>query len=268
MEDGLLGPDYSFADEIETPSELGIGRIGKVDNIVRSVAGVNYYFDTIGFGEPTLFDKGMDLRPLGIRYFIKTGQSCHNGADMYEYISTVPNGLPGRVGQQVKQKIGVELRGLAPGLMEDAFSAVNPLPMFDAVIGSGYAKCKKVTLPVGDEKGNITAFKNPDNVWIPDPSKKIHVKAGQIKGVSEGYKPHQTRWVFDKYISADEYEKSEKTVKPGELPAPEGFVGSYSENPTRKAKMNADATANTEKLLVGALCAVLLVGLFTFVKSK
>ena len=87
---GLLGPKYSYADELRTPSELGIGRNGSFDGIMRAVGGVNYYVDAIGFGEATGLAKsaGMNQQPLGIRYFIKTGATCSNGADMYEYIST------------------------------------------------------------------------------------------------------------------------------------------------------------------------------------
>ena len=92
---GLLGPKYSFADELSTPSELGIGRDGSFSGIMRAVAGVNYYVDAIGFGEATGLAKmsGMDQVPLGIQYFMKTGATCSNGADMYEYVSTIPKGL-------------------------------------------------------------------------------------------------------------------------------------------------------------------------------
>ena len=66
---GLLGPKYSFADELKTPSEMGINQDGSFDGIMRSVAGINYYTDAIGFGESTLLAKGqgMNQNPLGIR---------------------------------------------------------------------------------------------------------------------------------------------------------------------------------------------------------
>jgi hypothetical protein len=97
---------------------------------MRAVGGINYYTDAIGFGEATGIarQQGLNQQPLGIQYFIKTGQTCSNGADMYEHISTIPSGLPGRVGKEVKRTLGVDMRGLAPGIMEDAASALNPLP--------------------------------------------------------------------------------------------------------------------------------------------
>lgn len=214
---GLLGPKYSFADELKTPSELGIGRDGSIGGIMRAVGGINYYVDAIGFGQPTMMSKmmGMNQNPLGIRYFIKTGQTCDNGADMYEYVSTVPNGLPGRVGDEIQKTLGVKFRGLAPGIVEDAAGALNPMPLFNAVIGSGYAKCKKVTLPVGDMNGQVRSGFDQNNVWIKDDYKVIN-------GL-----PHQTRWVFDSYESMDQYDAAAKTEQAGVLPQTEGFMDSH-----------------------------------------
>ena len=212
---GLLGPKYSFADELSTPSELGIGRDGSFSGIMRAVAGVNYYVDAIGFGEATGLAKmsGMDQVPLGIQYFMKTGATCSNGADMYEYVSTIPKGLQGRVGEEVQKTMGVQFRGLAPGIVGDAASALNPLPLFQSVIGSGYAQCKKVTLPVGDLKGQVRSGFDPSNVWVTDPYKVVNGA------------PSQTRWVMDKYITQEEYDATPKTEKPGVLPNTEGFSG-------------------------------------------
>lgn len=212
---GLLGPKYSFADELATPSELGIGRDGSFDGIMRAVAGVNYYVDAIGFGEATGLAKmnGMNQVPLGIQYFMKTGATCSNGADMYEYVSTIPSGLPGRVGSEVQKTMGVKFRGLAPGIVEDAAGALNPLPLFQSVIGSGYARCKKVTLPVGDLKGQVRSGFDPTNVWVTDPYKVVNGA------------PSQTRWVMDKYITQEEYDATPKTEQPNVLPNTEGFSG-------------------------------------------
>jgi hypothetical protein len=236
----MLGPQYSYADELATPSELGIGRGGSFNQIMRSVAGINYYVDAIGFGQATGLAKqqGMNQSPLGIRFFTKTGQTCSNGADMYEYISTVPPGLPGRVGGEIKKTLGVDLRGMGPGIVSDAASALNPEPYFQSVIGSGYPQCKKVTLPVGDLKGDLSSRVSKDKngqpvVWIPE-------RVERINGV-----PHQTRWVFDKYISMEEYDKTPKTAA-----AVEGFEGASS------------------KVTAGVLFAALALGVMTWVSSK
>ena len=240
---GLLGPKYSYADELRTPSELGIGRDGSFDGIMRAVGGVSYYVDAIGFGEATPFSRnlGMTQNPLGIRYFMKTGATCSNGADMYEYISTIPSGLPGRVGEEVQKTMGVKFRGLAPGIIEDAAGALNPMPMFKSVTGSGYAQCKKVTLPVGDLNGSVRSAYDPSNIWITDPYKNV------------GGAPSQTRWVFDKYVSQEEYDATPKTVKEGVLPDTEGFT--------------AISDGRETKIAAGILFAALFLG-FAMYRSK
>lgn len=246
----MLGPEYSYADELKTPSELGIGRDGSFEGIMRAVAGVNYYVDAIGFGEATGLAKmeggRMRQQPLGVRFFTKTGATCSNGADMYEYIDTVPKGLPGRVGEEVQKTMGVKFRGLAPGFVEDSAHALDPKPYFQAVIGSGYAQCKKVTLPVGDMEGKIqstyTKDKNGQFVrWIEDSEYTLI-----------GGRPHQTRWVFDKYISMDEYAKTPKTEKAG----------------VPKSQTEGFTNPSSHRVVAGALFAALFLGTVAWVKGR
>jgi hypothetical protein len=238
----MLGPEYNYADEIKTPSELGIGRNGSFEGIMRAVAGVNYYTDVIGFGQSTGLARNQGARmaqqPMGLRYFTKTGAKCSNGADMYEYVNTVPKGLQGRVGQEIKKTMGVDFRGLAPGIVEDAASALDPRPYFEAVIGSGYAQCKKVTLPVGDMNGNIQSPYTKDKNGKP-----VQWVNGAFTSI--GGKPHQTRWVLDKYVTQEEYDKTPKIEK-----AIEGFC-----------TMNSSIAA-------GTLFAVLFFGTIVWVKSR
>lgn len=224
---GLLGPKYVFADELPTPSELGVKRDGSFGGIARAVAGINYYADAIGFGQTTGLAKanGMRQNPLGVRYFVKTGLTCSNGADMYEYVDGIPKGLPGRVGKEVQKTLGVEFRGLAPGIVGDAANALNPVPYFQAAIGAGYAQCKKVTMPVGDYGGNVKSPYDANNVWISQPTANVRVNRGTL--------PHQTRWVLDRYVTQKEYDATPKTEKADVVPPtsgtsnmPEGFADS------------------------------------------
>ena len=112
---------------------------------------------------------------------------------MYEYVDTIPSGMPGRVGGEIKKTLDVDMRGMAPGIMEDAVTALNPKRIFDAATG-GYARCKKVTLPVGDADGNIKSRYTGEQ-WIKEP----------IDAYMNGT-PQQSRWVLDSYISADQYD--------------------------------------------------------------
>jgi len=85
--------------------------------------------------------------------------------------------------------------------------------MLKSAMGSGYPKCKKVTMPVGDMRGRISGYNN--NQWIKEPVRTVNGR------------PAQTRWVFDRYISQEEYdaEIKNRTVQAGALPDTEGFVG-------------------------------------------
>jgi hypothetical protein len=196
-------PQYSYADELMSPREIGISvdPNGSIDSIMRAVGGINYYADAIAFGESTVFAKqqGMTQNSLGIRFFAKTGAKCSNGADMYEYVDNVPRGIGGRVGKEVELMGLPNLRGMGPGILEDATSSLNPIPLLDAAINGGYAKCKQVQLPVGDANGRVASRFTPNTPWIKDPVQMVN-------GV-----PHQTRWVLDKWLSQEDYDAEAKT---------------------------------------------------------
>lgn len=214
MSDSLLGPKYDYTNELKAPREIGVKTGSSFDDITNALAGFNYYIDAIGFGESTGMAKanGLKNQPLGARYFMPTGATCSNGALMYEYIDNIPKGLPGRAGKEIQQTLGVGFRGLAPGIVEDAASALNPVRLFKAAIDSPYARCKKVVLPVGDFNGKLKS--DYDNtVWVQGP---VEMVSG---------KPHQTRWVFDTSVSQEEFDRTPKT----EAAKKEGFLGNLGD---------------------------------------
>jgi hypothetical protein len=225
----LLGPKYSYADEMPAPSQIGVRRSGTVGAVVDAVAGINYYVDTIGFGHSTGLakNKGMRQNPLGLRFFTDTGIQCSNGQPMYEYVDTVPKPLGGRIGEEIQKSMEVPFQGLAPGIVQDATNALNPMPLFRAATGSGFAKCKKVTLPVGDFNGRLTA--TDGTRWIQTPVQMIDRK------------PHQTQWVYDRDISENEYNTDVK-IK-------EGFE------------------SQTSQIAAGVLCAALILGTMLIVRA-
>jgi hypothetical protein len=110
----------------------------------------------------------MDIKPLGVRFWMPTGFTCSNGAKMWQYTDSIPKG--DALGERIKNglnNMGYGLRGLAPGIVEDAKDALNPIPVMEAVFGSGYPQCKQVTLPVGDSYGHIADPDTNEN-WIGD----------------------------------------------------------------------------------------------------
>jgi hypothetical protein len=197
---GYLGPQYNPADEMLPPASIGVKRGGDMQDVLGAVKGIIYYGDMVGFGEASSnFTRGMPgLKPLGVNYFVNSGLTCSNGATMWEYVQTIPTGSA--LGQKIKNALrGVglpELRGMAPGILEDAQSALNPFPVINAVVGSGYPQCRLVKKKVGDFDGKIY---NVDGVLLVD-------KEGLIGDGNGPY--YQEHWIQDREVIG--------TKRPGE----------------------------------------------------
>ncbi len=246
-----LGPPYDYAGELPTPKNVGVYPGNSLTSVFDSVKGAMYYTDMIGFGQSSnKFTEGLPLFPMGINYFVKAGTKCSNGADMYTYVEGISKG--DILGPSVKRALAEQglpgLRGLAPGILEDARDALNPLPIVNTVFGSGYAKCKQETKPIGDHKGSLSA--SDGTVWIP--------RTPDIQNI--GGKPHQTKWVLDKWISQEEYTQESKNAEY----CPDGFRKSDRPNgdcskPARTTSGFVGSMDSTEVLLP----TVLLLGLST-----
>jgi hypothetical protein len=214
---GMLGSSYSPADAMKTPNQIGVKVGNSMDDVVNAVKGVGFYTDQIGFGgASTGLTSGMPLKPLGVNYFMKTGMTCSNGAKMWQYIEGIPDGSA--LGKNVKNAMSAmglpALQGLAPGMLEDVEHALNPGPMMNALFGSGYPQCKKVTLSVGDAYGRIRDDTTGES-WIADPDTATRSGDGYV----------QSRWVQETdgdgnpvNLSKENYDKAEKNFNPDGTP--------------------------------------------------
>jgi hypothetical protein len=184
---GFFGPEYSFADNIPLPGQIGVRREPSFGAIIDSVGGINYYVDTIAFGGRTFFDQH-DPKPMGIRYFLNTDMRCSNGATMSDYFDGVTRGdlLGDHVAKALASTGLPGLKGLAPGMLESARDALDPRPILSAVTGTGYPVCQQVACPVGDSAGSIQNAQDATKPYIVDP-----VQYGTVG--MQG--PTQTRWV-------------------------------------------------------------------------
>jgi hypothetical protein len=226
---GFLGSPYTPVDSLLGPATIGVEAGDSLDSVVRAVKGVGYYTDTIGFGASSnSLTRGMDLRPLGINYFLNTGQKCSNGADMFQYFKGIPSG--DALGKKVSRDMAAmglpPLKGLAPGMVEDAKEALNPFNLMNAMLGSGYPKCKKVREMVGDMYGHI---QDPydGTQWIESPQTAVY-------DASTGTY-FQERWVLDEMVDKDAWKKEPKTMNPDGSPKKgtvSGFVGSIQSQQT------------------------------------
>jgi hypothetical protein len=104
---------------------------------------------------------------------------------MSEYLDGVTKGdiLGSRVENALAGAGLPGLKGLAPGILENARDALDPRPILSAATGTGYPVCQKVACPVGDIQGSVTNSGTGEG-YLVDP-----VQYGD-DGV-----PRQTRWV-------------------------------------------------------------------------
>lgn len=217
---GYFGPNYSFADNIPLPGQIGVRQEPSVGAIIDSVAGVNFYVDTIAFGGRTFFDE-QNPEPMGIRYFLNTGMRCSNGATMSEYFDGVTKGdlLGSHVANALASAGLPGLKGLAPGMLENARDALDPRPIFAAVTATGYPVCQQVQCPVGDVNGALSNAQDPGSApYIIDPVQ-----------YNNGGGPTQTRWVqaYDATGSPINITKDEF----GATPKCYNADGTYMDNP-------------------------------------
>jgi hypothetical protein len=221
---GFFGSPYSPANAMPTPNEIGVTVGNSMQDVANGVKGVQFYIDQIGFGAPsTGLTNGMPLKPLGVNYFINAGTKCSNGATMWTYMQGIPEGnaLGDRAMQAMEKMRLPPLKGLAPGMIEDAERGLNPAPLMNALLGSGYPQCKQVTRMVGDSYGRIQDASTGE-VWIADPS-----TARYRDGLY-----YQTRWVQATNrlgepinLTRDEWIAAKKTHNPDGTPIKEAFEG-------------------------------------------
>ena len=244
---GFFGPSYSFADNIPLPGQIGVRNEASFGAILDSVSGVNYYIDTIAFGGPSFFDDH-NPTPMGLRYFLNTGMRCSNGATMSEYFDGITRG--DSLGTHVQEALASAglpgLRGLAPGMLENAENALDPRPIFAAVTATGYPVCQQVVCPVGDYSGSVQNAQDATSPYIIDP-----VQYG-VYGQSG---PVQTRWVqgYDSTGSPINITKDEF----GATPKCYNADGSYMNPPPAGCAATEPAVQQSQGTTPFGLCQVL-----------
>ena len=96
VEEELLGPDYKYYEHIKTPEELGMSDAGTISALGKDINGIINYVELLVTGRGDA-NKSKGGRPLGDRFFLKTGGQCKDQAtgklvDRYMYIDNVPDG--------------------------------------------------------------------------------------------------------------------------------------------------------------------------------
>lgn len=203
---GVFGPDYSFADSIPLPSEVGVRDGDDVQSVIDAAKGAAFYIDTIGFGKSSSrLTAGMPLKPLGVNTFMRTGFVCSNGADMWMYNAGIPKGnaLGKRLADGLEGAGFPPMKGLAPGILEDVQSALDPTPLMSAIFGTGNPMCVYKEERVGDQDNKIQ--NSATNAYYVENPETVYYKGGV---------PYQRRWVYAADLTSDAYKNTPKTFCP------------------------------------------------------
>jgi len=216
---GIFGPDYSFADNIKLPGQVGVRDGNDLESVIDSLKASAYYIDMIGFGQSSSpLSAGKGVKPLGVNTWIRTGFQCSNGADAWSYNSGVPTGKSmGKGVANGLESAGLPpLKGLAPGIVEDAQDALDPMPIIGAIFGSGYPQCSFQIKPVGDQDG-LPMNPATKNYYVDNPNTLVNADGTPWKE-GEGKPAYQGRWVKTADMSQTDWAKAPKSYCPDGYP--------------------------------------------------
>ena len=156
VEEKILGPDYEYWKQINTPSEMGMSSKGSISTIAADVAGLINYVELLVTGSGKASKTG---GPLGPKFFLKTAGTCKDKSsgeivDRYIYVNNVPDGSIPFISSAMDLNFS-EFEGLVPGTMSN-LSAMNPMLIFQAFMSGAHPECQEITLETVDDNNNKT----------------------------------------------------------------------------------------------------------------
>ena len=151
---------YPYSKNIRPPKSLYMGTSGSLPQLGRNLDGLVDYVEVLITG------KGASAtgRPLGNKYFMKTGAKCKDektkkDVPRYLYINNVPEGgipmMPSVMGIEMKS-----FRGLIPGAISN-MEALNPMAIMSAFTTGSTPACQAITMETIDTNnrtGSDTQF--------------------------------------------------------------------------------------------------------------
>lgn len=154
----IMGPSYSYVDNVQSPSSLGIGSDGSISQIARNTDGIVTYMQNLISGPA-----------LGNRFFVNTGGSCiaTDGSiqSRYNYINNVTDASEALPESMRKDLGGIasDFNGLVPGIIQDVGS-LDPTTLFASLSADSTPTCDCYTCPVSSGIGSafLTTSLSPD----------------------------------------------------------------------------------------------------------
>lgn len=157
VQEDLLGPDYNYWEQINTPSEMGMSGAGNLNTLNKNVNGLIAYMQLLvqGGGNASKVDG-----PMGNKFFLKTGATCKDKdsgkkVDRYIYVNNVPDGRIPFISQGMGNMQFNEFRGLVPGALSN-LNVLNPFAIFQSFMSGTNPTCQPLTMETIDADNNKT----------------------------------------------------------------------------------------------------------------
>lgn len=172
VQEELLGPNYKYWNQINTPSQIGMSSKGTLNALSKDVGGLISYVELLVTGKSKASKTG---QPLGNKFFLKTGAKCKDTnsgrkVDRFIYVNNVPEGnIP-----FISQGTGVnfsEFRGLIPGTMSN-MNVLNPFNILQSFLSGTSPNCQPLTMEtidVNNNRGSATHFISETDIRNMDP---------------------------------------------------------------------------------------------------
>jgi len=146
-----FGTSYPYYQYIKTPAEMGMSDKGTMSALGKDISGLMNYVDLLVSGKSKA---SMTGKPLGNKYFMKTGASCNADdtgevVDRYIYINNIPSGNIPFVSTGLGAGNFKDFKGLVPGVVSN-LNAFNPAAIMNSFSADTYPKCQKITMETVD----------------------------------------------------------------------------------------------------------------------
>ena len=173
LEQELLGPDYKYFKQINTPSEIGMSSEGSISALTYDIVGLVNYVKLLaeGGGSASKVDG-----PLGNKFFLRTGAKCKDkqtGEHVTRsiYVNNVPDGSIPFITSGLGGVYFTEMEGLVPGTLSN-MSNLNPMKLFQAFMIGTYPECQALemeTIDVNNIVGVETAYVTTNDITSMSP---------------------------------------------------------------------------------------------------
>lgn len=150
----ILGPSYSYSDNIPGPTSLGVGSDGSFGQLSTNLGAATTYVKMMITGDP----------PLGNSFFVNTGGACTapdgSTQSRMNFINNISSGKD-LVPQSLNELsfLTSDLNGLIPGVVGD-IEGLDPLYLFNAMTADSTPTCSCYSCPT--TSGSKFGFLNPE----------------------------------------------------------------------------------------------------------